>query len=137
MYNYWKRVWAEIDLDNLKHNFDIIKKQIEPDTKICCVLKANAYGHDAPTVARALEEAGADWFAVSNIEEAIQLRRSDIDLPILILGYTPPECAELLSHYNISQCVFSLDYAKELSFCAKSIGVNINVHIKIDTVVTC
>ena len=133
MYNYWKRVWAEIDLDNLIHNFETVKKQVKCDTKVCCVVKANAYGHNAPKVAKTLESVGADWFAVSNIEEAVELRNYGVRSSILILGYTPPECAELISRNDITQCVFSSDYAKALSACAEKVDCAVSVHIKIDT----
>ena len=133
MINCWKRVWAEIDIDSLIYNFTYIKNCTKKDAKICCVIKANAYGHYAPCVGRILECEGADWFAVSNIEEALQLRYSGIKLPILVLGYTPPECAELLSKNDITQCIYSLEYANTLSENALKSNCNIKTHIKIDT----
>lgn len=71
--------------------------------------------------------------AVSNIEEAIQLRMNGIRLPILILGYTDPRCASELARYNITQCVFSYDYGKALSENAVEKNVTVKIHIKIDT----
>ncbi len=133
MKSFWKRIWTEINLDNLIYNFKSIKADMSDDTLLCCVVKANAYGHNAPRVTRALEEAGADWFAVSNIEEAIELRRAGVAVPILILGYTPPECADILSSYNISQCVYSKEYAERLSVCATANNCDVSVHIKLDT----
>lgn len=124
-----KRTWAEIDLDGANHNFNIIREQVG-STRICCVIKANGYGHGAVQLAKLYESIGADFFAVSNIEEALQLRRANIILPILILGYTDPQCANLLAESNISQCVFSLDYAKALSVNAIA---SLKIHIKIDT----
>jgi alanine racemase len=79
------------------------------------------------------ERLGADYFAVSNIEEAMQLRNNGISAPILILGYTPTECASILAENNISQTVFSYSYAKELSRSAKSDGVSVKIHIKLDS----
>ena len=114
MNNLWKRLWTEINLDNLLYNFNIIKSHISSNTKVCCVVKANAYGHHAPKIASLLSEAGADMFAVSNIEEALQLKQQGITTPIVILGYTPPECASVLCSYNISQCVYSYEYAKKM-----------------------
>ncbi len=133
MNNFWKRLWTEINLDNLIYNFHSIRACLEKDIKICCVVKANAYGHHAPKVASCLEQAGADFFAVSNIEEAVQLRETGIKTPILILGYTPVECVGVLSEHKISQCVYSYEYAKELSRCAEQCGCSINIHIKVDT----
>ncbi len=133
MDNCWKRTWAEINTDNLIHNFGVVKQHLKQDTKVCCVLKADAYGHHAPHIARALLRGGADWFAVSNIEEALQLRSTDISIPILILGYTPPECAEILINNSISQCVHSYEYAKALSREVAKLHGTVKVHIKIDT----
>ena len=133
MYSYWKRTWAEISLDNLLHNFNTLKANLPPDTATCCVIKANAYGHYAPTLAKVLEREGTDSFAVSNIEEALQLREVGITKPILILGYTPTECACLLAKKGISQCIYSYDYAMELAEFAAASGVRVRVHVKIDT----
>ena len=133
MNTFWKRTWAEINLDNLVYNFNTVKSTVANTTKVCCVIKADAYGHHAPTVAKTLENAGADWFAVSNIEEALQLRKSGITLPILILGYTPVECAAILADNNISQCIYSYDYATEMSKAAIKLNSKIKIHIKIDT----
>ncbi len=133
MNSFWKRLWTEINLDNLIYNFESVKSHVSDETKICCVVKANAYGHHAPRVAKCLEEAGADYFAVSNIEEAIQLRDAGINAPILILGYTPVECAKDLAEYDISQCVYSYEYAREISQFAREFNCEIKIHIKIDT----
>ena len=133
MNSFWKRLWAEINLDNIINNFNVIKQRLKNDTKICCVIKADAYGHNAPKIASVLEASGADMFAVSNIEEALQLRNTGIKIPILILGYTPPECAVTLAENNISQCVYSLEYAKCLSDAIYDYNISVNVHIKIDT----
>ncbi len=97
------------------------------------MVKADAYGHGATTVSKYLENIGADFFAVSNIDEAIELRNADITKPILILGYTPPEHAKTLAINKISQCVYSCDYAEALAKHAKIENVKISVHIKIDT----
>lgn len=131
--NLQKRAYAEIDLGNAGHNFLLIRNMVNKDSKLCCVIKANAYGHGALTLARLYESLGADMLAVSNIGEAMQLRNGGISLPVFILGYTPPECAAMLSDNNISQCVYSLEYARELSRNALSYGVEVRIHIKIDS----
>ena len=128
-----KRYWAEVSLDAAENNFDIIKSRIKPETKLCCVIKADAYGHGAVQLARLYEEKGADYFAVSNIEEALQLRQNNIKLPVMILGYTPAECAALLTENNIEQSVFSLNYAKELDAFAEKSGVKVKIHLKLDS----
>ena len=128
-----KRFWAEIDINAAEKNFNIIKGKLSKDTKLCCVVKANAYGHGAVYLSKLYENLGADFFAVSNIEEAMQLRNNGIKTPILILGYTPTSCASILAENNISQSVFSYSYAKELSASAKADGVNVKIHIKLDS----
>ncbi len=127
-----KRTWAEVDLDAIRSNFRAIKNRVG-DTKVCCTIKANGYGHGAVTLAKVYESEGADFFAVSNIEEALQLRRAGILTPILILGYTDVDCVELLAKYDISQSVFSYDYALALSKSAINQNVKVKVHIKLDT----
>lgn len=131
MEKFLRRTWAEIDEKALLHNFEIIKQTAK--SKICAVVKANAYGHGVEIVAPALQKAGADFFAVSNIEEAVELRESGITKPILILGYTPCEYVCELKKYDISQCVYSLEYAKELSNEVASYNFKIKVHLKLDT----
>ena len=128
-----RRTWAEIDLDALARDFQAVREAANPQAKVCCVVKADAYGHGAVRIAREFEELGADWFAVSNLEEALQLRLGGIQKPILVLGYTPPEEAAALSNHHISQCVYSLDYARDLSRTAEEAGVTVNIHVKIDT----
>lgn len=131
MTKFLRRTWAEIDANALIHNFNTIK-QIA-NSKVCAVVKANAYGHNVNIVAPLLQDAGVDWFAVSNVEEAIELRELGITRPILILGYTPCEYVCELAKHNISQCVYSLDYARELSQNATHNNLKINIHLKLDT----
>ncbi len=128
-----KRFWAEIDMNAAEKNFNIIKGKLAEGTKLCCVVKANAYGHGAVYLSKLYEKLGADFFAVSNIEEAMQLRNNGIKTPILILGYTPSSCASILAENNISQSVFSYSYAKELSKAAQNDGVSVKIHIKLDS----
>ncbi len=128
-----KRTWVNIDLDAVEHNYNVIRARLNNNTKLCCVVKANGYGHGAVQLSKLYERLGADYLAVSNIEEAIQLRNGKIKLPILILGYTDPRCASDLSKYHISQCVFSYDYGKALSYNAVDQGVKVTIHIKLDT----
>lgn len=133
MLAHHKRYWAEINLDAAENNFNIIKEKLKDSTKLCCVIKADAYGHGAVQLAKLYETLGADYFAVSNIEEAIQLRKNEIKLPIMILGWTPPECANLLCEYDIEQAVFSLEYAKELNTELEKFGGKVKTHLKLDS----
>lgn len=126
------RTWAEIDLNALEHNFDIIKSKAGK-SRIMAVVKADAYGHSARNIAPLLERRGADAFAVSNIEEAITLRGCGITKPILILGYTPVGMVSQLYLNDITQCVYSSEYAEALSASAVKNGITVKIHIKLDT----
>ena len=130
--DFVKRTWAEISLDAVTRNFKEIKSKLG-SSKICCVIKADGYGHGAVELAHIYEELGADYFAVSNIDEGIELRDSGITLPVLILGFTPVKDASKLAEHKIDQAVFSLEYARALSEKCQSEGVDVNIHIKIDT----
>ena len=92
-----KRTWAQIDLDAAAHNFKEIRRYVGNRSMVCCVIKADAYGHGAVRMAEEYEALGADWLALSNIEEALQVRRAGIKLPLLVLGYTPAEAADVLA----------------------------------------
>lgn len=133
MSGFLKRTWVEVDLDAIKYNYLQIRKRVPRQSKIMCVVKADAYGHGAEFLTKEYESLGADWFAVSNLEEAIQLRENGISRPILILGYTPVCEAKTLLQLNISQAVLSEDYALKLSDAAKLAGGRISVHIKLDS----
>ncbi len=128
-----KRTWAEIDLNAIEHNYYLIKSHIKKKCKLMCVVKADAYGHGAVKLAEFYEKLGADYLAVSNIEEAIQIRNSAVSLPILILGYTPCSLCNDLYKNNITQTVISKKHAKELSELAKQLGIILKIHVKLDT----
>jgi alanine racemase len=98
-----------------------------------CVIKANAYGHGAVECGRYLEKHGADAFAVASLGEAKELRDAGITLPILILGYTPPEYTELLLKYDAAQTAVDEDHAKALSDAAQKLSARLKIHIKLDT----
>lgn len=131
--DFVKRTWAEISLDAISRNFRMIKQHIGTKTKLCCVVKADGYGHGAIEVARLYEQLGADFFAVSNIDEGIELRDAGIKLPILILGYTPVKDALRLAQNRISQTVFSMEYGRALSDECQKHQCRVKIHIKADT----
>ena len=127
------RTWVEIDLDRIEQNYRRLRDAVGETCRVMCVIKANAYGHGAVETARLLEEAGCGWFAVSNIEEAQQLRRGGIRGDILILGATPAEYAAALAEGGIAQALFDPAYARALSAAATAAGVTVRVHLKLDT----
>ena len=128
---YLKRAWAEVSLPKLRKNVEIIRSLNSANTEIMAVVKADAYGHGDEHIVRCLaEQCGIKYFAVSNLDEAIAVRKFAPDADILILGYTPPEYAHEIASYNIIQGVVSLEYAQEL---VKNTPAPIRCHIKIDT----
>ena len=131
-----KRTWADISLDNLEYNYRSIRAHLPQGTKFLGVMKADAYGHGAVPVSRALADLGAEYLAVSNLEEAVQIRRGEVRLPILILGYTPAEYAANMIFLDITQEVHSLEYARELNEALAGTNYILNVHLKLDTGMT-
>lgn len=128
---YLKRAWAEVSLEKLKKNIEIIKGLNSAGTEIMAVVKADAYGHGYERVVCCLaEECGIKYFAVSNLDEAIAVREYCPSAEILILGYTPPEYAHEISENNIIQGVVSKEYAQAL--CHNSPD-KVRCHVKIDT----
>ena len=128
-----RRTWAEIDLDALAHNYQQARRKIGPNVKYLGVVKADAYGHGAIQVSRKLEQLGADYLAVSSLDEAKELRRAGIQAPILILGHTPPAMVSQLIQYRITQAVSALAKAEAYSAAAVESGGTLKVHIKVDT----
>ncbi|WAM34540.1 alanine racemase [Caldicellulosiruptor morganii] len=129
----YSRVWAEINLDNLVYNVNNIKKKILPDTQIMAVVKADAYGHGAIEVSRVLVKNGINMLAVAIIDEAMQLRHYNFDVPILILGFTPFELSEQVVENDISQTVYTFEQAYYLNEAARKLGKKAKIHIKVDT----
>lgn len=127
-----RAVWAEIDLNKIENNMKRIK-ELAGDREVIAVVKADAYGHGATSVAPVLLENGASKLAVAVIAEGIELRDAGIKEPIMILGYTPLELGEDLINYDIEQTVYNLEYAKELSNIAKRLGKKAKIHIALDT----
>lgn len=115
---YEKHCWALVDLDAMQSNLALIQKTV--GAPVCCVVKADAYGHGAAVAGPWLEENGAAAFAVSCLAEARHLRRHGISKPILILGYTDPLQVDQLAFNCITQTVYSEEYAKALSAAAQT-----------------
>ena len=128
-----KRTWAEISLENLRHNYRAIRSTLPQGCRFLGVVKADAYGHGALPVSRLLQAEGADYLAVSCLDEAMELRRGGITMPILILGHTPHEYTSVLIEQNITQTVTCLAKALEYSEDAVKLGGSLKIHIKLDT----
>ena len=133
MMNCSSRAWVEIDLKKVHHNMEEIRKLIPKKTKVMGIVKANAYGHGDVTIAQELVKCGVDFFGVSSVDEALQLRSGGIREKILILGYTPIEHFHYLHRFDLIQTLMSVEYANKLEQYGKINNVQIKAHIKVDT----
>lgn len=133
-FNHGQRpTWAEIDLDALSNNFQLVKDRVGSDVNVMAVVKANAYGHGAVECARRLEHQGADWFGVALPEEGIELRKAGISKPILCLaGFWTGQAGACLDH-QLTPVVYRLESLAEIDQAAKQRGINVAVHLKVDT----
>ena len=106
------RVCANINLDAIRDNIKSGRALLPSGTKMMGVVKADAYGHGAVPVAKAIEDL-VDAYGVSMPEEGVELRKAGLLKPILILGYTAPEVAELAIRYDITMAVFQSEIAMQ------------------------
>ena len=127
-----RRVWAEIDLDTLDHNLEQIKKAA-CGKPIMAIVKADAYGHSADIIARELWDGGVRSYAVSNVLEAIDLRKTLPDAQIVIFGYCDPEWQDEIISGRFEQTAASADHARLLSDIAVKRGMKLPVHVKVNT----
>lgn len=134
MIEEYSRVYAEVDLDALQYNIENMKKNIRPGTKMVGVIKTDGYGHGAIAIAKELEKDHDFWgMATATFEEADILRKSGIEKPLLILGYTFPYCYEKLAEKEIRPAVFREDTLEQLNQIGLSLDRPVKIHIKVDT----
>ncbi|QYX32413.1 alanine racemase [Sphaerospermopsis torques-reginae] len=131
-----QRAWVEIDLGALSDNVKQLVRFLSPRTQLMAVVKADAYGHGAVTVAKTALEAGASWLGVATVPEGIQLREGGIKAPILILGATnTAEQIHAIAHWKLQPTLCSPKQALIFSNTLEAIKYNspLAVHIKLDT----
>ena len=122
--------YVKIDLDAMLDNLSAISEKA--GTMVLAVIKADAYGHGAVEVAKALESHCA-FFGVSSILEALELRQANITTPILILGYTPVAAFPEAIRQGIRPAIFRYEDALALSQAATALGMTAKFHIAVDT----
>lgn len=127
------RAWLEIDLDAISHNTREIRRLTAPSAEIVGVVKADGYGHGAVEVSKCILQNGVTRLAVSQLDEAIQLRQHGIQAPILLLSDLEPERTDALLAYDVAQIVFTREFAQFLSERASAAGKILKIHIKLDT----
>lgn len=129
-----QRAWVEIDLAALGHNVRQLKSILSPQTALMAVVKADAYGHGAVTVARTALQNGASWLGVATIPEGIELREAGIEAPILILGAThTPEQIRAIAYWRLQPTICTPQQALAFSETLTSSNLTLPVHIKLDT----
>jgi alanine racemase len=126
------RTYARVSIKNILHNIREIKKLLSPGTKFMAVVKADAYGHGAVAVSKAIENK-VDYLSVATLTEAIELKSAKIKTPILILSEVPLSCAAQIIKNDLIQTVYTMELAKALSKAAVKLKKAAKVHIKVDT----
>ena len=134
MLEKYQRVYAAVDLTAIQENMERMHKNLQSGTLMIGVIKADGYGHGAVPIGKELEKLSYVFgYAVATAEEAFSLREAGLQKPILILGYTFPYCYEELIEQDIRPAVFRTDTLRKLDDCARRLGKNAMVHVKVDT----
>ncbi len=131
-----QRAWVEIDTGALAHNVKQLRQLLSVNTELMAVVKADAYGHGAVTVAKTALQSGASWLGVATIPEGIELREAGIKAPILILGAAQtPEQIQAIAYWKLQPTLCSPKQALVFSDVLEAIDFNsrLPVHIKLDT----
>ena len=125
--------WAEVSLENLRHNFRVVEKHIGAGVTICAVVKADAYGHGAVECAKALESEGATWLGVTSLDEAIPLREAGVRAQILLMtGFWRGEEDEIV-RLKLTPTVWESSQVELIEKAAVKLSTEARVHLKVDT----
>ena len=126
------RVYASVNLDNIYANMKELKENTANGTQMVAVIKTDGYGHGAVPVAKTIDDLVAAY-AVATIDEALNLRRHNIDKPIYILGFIYAHRMKDAILNDVRMTVYDVEMAKQISKEASQMNKNAYVHIKIDT----
>ncbi|MEP6962179.1 MAG: alanine racemase [Acidobacteriota bacterium] len=118
------RSWLEVSLGRIRGNFLAVRELVGSETEVMPVVKADAYGHGALKVARVLEEEGAQWLAVSNVDEGVALRNAGIKGSVLVMADFLPENRGALKEFRLTPVVHCLADLKH---------AEVPYHLKIDS----
>ncbi len=133
----YSRVYARIDLDAIASNMERMKQNLNENTKIIAVIKADAYGHGAVQIAQMLEHVDYVWgYAVATLDEAVVLKSEGMIKPVLVLGCVFPDQYMEMLKYDIRMNVYTEEMAEAISLMAAREGVTAYMHIKLDTGMT-
>lgn len=131
--NNFMPTWAEINLDNILHNYRSLKALTKEGTKSCAIIKANGYGHGSVELAKVLESDGCDYFGVATASEALELRNNGIKAPIMCLSYIEESLYAEFIEKELDIPLFSYKTAKQVSDKALELGKNARIQVKLDT----
>ncbi len=125
--------WVEIDQGALRRNTRAFKNLLNGRQRLCCVVKADAYGHGAAQCAKLMYATGADMFAVATVAEGVELRESGIKAPILVLSEPPVTSIDTLLEHQIMPSIYSFEFALAYGERAVELGVVGRYHMAIET----
>ncbi len=125
--------WVELDMEALAGNVRAIKDIIGDAVALMAVVKADAYGHGAVAVARTAMLNGAEYLAVSSMNEALELRDAGIEAPILVMSYTPTYFVRQAIRLDVTLTLYDLDLARAYERIARDTGEKLRIHAKVDT----
>ena len=128
-----ERAVADIDVGAVERNCSRIRKLLGDDTKLCAVVKANAYGHGDTWCAKAALAGGAEWLAVAAAGEAVETRRHGIDAPLLVMGALTTEDARAAIEAPADLVAWEPAFADTLASAADGLGITGRVHVKLDS----
>lgn len=131
--NIHRDAWVEVNLDSLAHNVRAFKENIDSDTKLLGIVKADAYGHGCVMVAPTMLASGVDMLGVASIDEGLDLRVENIDCEILVVGAVPVWSFDVAAKNNISISVFEDEHIEACRKVYERFGLRPKVHIKLDT----
>lgn len=125
--------WVDINLDALVDNIRVVKQLVGPNTRLCLVVKADAYGHGSVEVSRAALEAGVYMLGVATLHEGIELRKADISAPMIVLSPSLQSEIEELVTYGLRPSVSSIGFARALSKGSSKLSRTTPFHVEVDT----
>ena len=132
----YRPTWVDIDMQAVRHNFRTVRQMIGEQVKICAIVKANAYGHGYIKLSQLFVDEGVDFLAVATIDGALKLREAGIEVPILVLGWTPETAYREAVQKDVRLAMYDLQEIKKLNEVALQEGKKAIIHLKIDTGMT-
>ena len=126
------RTVLEIDLDAVTHNLNVFRQQLKPETKLLIMVKALAYGSGGTEIAHLLQFHKVDYLGVAYVDEAVQLRKAGINLPIMVINPSEEDLPNLAT-YDIEPEIYSFLQLKTFSEFYLKKGIELKGHFTINT----